>query len=56
MHADLGAISCVPPDLVLTKPIVGTLMKQYTAAMRIDMNALIVGPYLPRLKCLIRCD
>ena len=44
MDANLGYISPFTFRLVLTKPIIGIALLQHTAAMSIDVHAVIVRP------------
>ena len=50
MDTDLGDISPFSFRLVLTEPIIGIALLQHTAAMRIDVHAVIVRPDLTGLK------
>lgn len=48
MNADVGLVSRLALNLVLSKPVIGALVKQDAATVGIDVNSVIVRPELAR--------
>ena len=53
MDADLGGVASLALNHVLTEPEKGPLVKQDTAAVGVDVNTVIVRPYLSGTKCFL---
>ena len=56
MNADLGYIPPFAFRLMLAEPIIGIALLQHTAAMSIDVHAVIVRQISPGLKTFPACE
>jgi hypothetical protein len=46
MHADIGDIAGFSFSLMLTIPVIFSVMFQYSASMRVDVYPVVIGPQL----------
>jgi hypothetical protein len=50
VYANVRHVTLFAGELVFAKPVVNSIMEEQPAAMRIDVNAIVIRPQLAGLK------